>query len=216
MTRQSDVHRNVHAVVQTPFDPKLDELDGSGRSPVHYAAEAGDFDALKMLVAWGCDPTRQTSDAETALDVCLDLGRFEMCDFVLGFETKWDPRPNGYNALDYPAMQGNVPAIKYLISKGASVDGQRGARPPVVWAVQEDQLAAFTALLAAGADPFRTASAVDDETAVSMAADDEKLPFLEVIFETERKDSLASVQSAYEIALAYEQKRAVQFLERFL
>lgn len=85
-------------------DPDIHKLDAGGKYPLHHAADAQDLNALKALVAWGCDPLQQTADGETAFDIALDHGQFEMCTYLMSFEPAFDPRPNGYNALDYPAM----------------------------------------------------------------------------------------------------------------
>ena len=216
MRQQEDAFRKAQSQDLGPYDSDVDRLDANGKSPVHYAAEAGDFDALKALVEWGCDPLAQTGEQEAALDIGLDLGRFDICSFLLTFETEWDPRPNGYNALDYPAMQGDVAAIAFLLEHGAKVNGAGDARPPLVWAVQEGHFDAFLMLLKAGADAYRAGSEPDTETAMSMAAQDDRLAFLEAMLTSEGEAPREHILNAYETALAFGEDRATAFLKDFL
>lgn len=94
-----------------------------------------------------------------------------------------------------------------LISLGASIDGQPGNRPPIVWAVQEGSIGFFSMLLAYEADPFlRSANEFDDETALHLATADGKGEFVKLIIEAEGRaasippaelDRFISVSTAY-------------------
>ncbi len=56
---------------------KVDVRDGSGRTPLHWAAEAGDFDVVRLLIGAGADINAAADDGTTpltALVECLEEG----------------------------------------------------------------------------------------------------------------------------------------------
>lgn len=106
--------------------------------------------------------------------------------------------------------------MSYLLENGARVNGADGTRPPIVWAVQEAQFDAFKILLQAGADVCRAAGELDDETALSMAAEDERLAFLKAIVSSGRAIEAEHLQQVLETAEAYGEERAATYLRRFI
>jgi len=216
MTKQQQVYHSYANYVKIPFKTEFDMLDEEGSSPIHYAAQQTDLDGLRSLIEWGCNAFQPNANGETAFDICLDSSDYEICDFLLSIGEELEPRPTGHNALDYPAMQGDVKGINYLVAKGAFIDGRHDTRPPIVWAVQENQVEAYRVLAIFGAELLRCANDLDDETALSMASDDEHLEILSDVLNRLGGAPTAPIRNAMELAQSYGEMQAAKVLRQAL
>jgi ankyrin repeat protein len=52
---------------------KVDMRDGSGRTPLHWAAEAGNFDVVRLLVGAGADMNVAAEDGATPLAALVEF-----------------------------------------------------------------------------------------------------------------------------------------------
>jgi ankyrin repeat protein len=196
-----------------PFGEILCKQDKDGQLAIHWAAQDGKLEAIKNLVARGVDPREVNKDGLSAFDICLDKHFFNIADWLLENGETLEPRAAGFNALDYPAMQGDVVSTEYLIEKGAAIDGALGEIPPLVWATQEGHFAEVELLLKNGASPFAR-SGGDGQTAVEMAAGVGDMEMVILLLSGMQKDRRAklALTRAIEIAEAYEHWDIAQFI----
>ena len=110
-------------------DGVVDNLNTSteGLSPIYYAAEAGNLEAIKSLIEAGADPQQHgvMKDKQVTLLHCAAAnGRLEVMQFLIN-ECKSDPHAvdsDGATLIHYAAKSGDLEVMKYLITKGANVN----------------------------------------------------------------------------------------------
>lgn len=194
------------------FRKSFAQPDRDGWTAVHHAAMNGELPALERLSAWGLGTKELTPELLDAFDLALDHEHFAVCDWLIINGADLEPRPSGYNALDYPAMNGNLNAVSYLVAKGALVDGVTGSRPPIVWAAQEKHFEVFEKLLKQGASASKFADDLDEVTALTMSAADGSIEFLEAIFRITPAIEPSHLIAAAELAKAYNKQDAERLI----
>ncbi len=122
-----------------------------GATPFLRAAQSGDVELMKYLLAHGADPKIKTSQGETALAVASGIG------WVDGVTFEWSPEENleavkmcldlgidpnaaddmGRTALHGAAHKGRVKVIQMLADAGADLDAHdKGSRDTISGAMQ--------------------------------------------------------------------------------
>lgn len=117
-----------------------------GATPFLRAAQSGDVELMKFLLAHGADPKIKTSQGETALAVAAGIG------WVEGVTYEWSPEENleavkmcldlgidpnaaddqGRTALHGAAHKGRVKVIQMLADAGANLDAHdKGSRDTI-------------------------------------------------------------------------------------
>jgi uncharacterized protein len=123
----------------TEYAQRLNGANATGATPFWRAAQVGDVEAMKMLVAAGADPNIATNEGVTPLSACAGAGFYgnddrtvpagrmpavrylveELHADVNAVDT--NPRV-GYSVVHNAASRGDNEMILYLVSKGARVD----------------------------------------------------------------------------------------------
>jgi ankyrin repeat protein len=151
--------RAVEALVAQGLD--VNEAQGDGMTALHWAAELGELEMAKVLIAAGADMEAVTRiGSYTPLLVAAEEARE---DVVLALiEAGADPharrRPAGTTALHFAAANGSAAAVDALVRAGAEVDARETERgqTPLMFASSENRVEAMQALLAHGAEPSLT------------------------------------------------------------
>jgi uncharacterized protein len=133
----------------TTYGFDLDSLDPSGATPFWRAAQAGDLDAMRLLVSHGADPKLSATDGVTPLlalagdgfhgndAIVVPAGRMPALRYLVeelkaevnavdekgGAATSiLHQNTRAYSAVHAAAARGDNEMIEYLVSKGARVD----------------------------------------------------------------------------------------------
>jgi ankyrin repeat protein len=123
----------------TEYAGKLTSVNSVGATPFWRAAQVGDVDAMKLLVARGADPSIETSEGVTPLAACtgqgfygnddrtVPAGRMPAVKYLVeqlnADVNSVDRNPRGgYTPLHNAAARGDNEMILYLVAKGAKVD----------------------------------------------------------------------------------------------
>jgi len=138
------IRRQMLAITGT-----LEWVDFTGQTPFIRAALAGDVTAMKLLLAHGADPKLATWGGTTALmaaagvnwviDQTYDEGPKALVEAVqlcadLGLDVN-AVNSMGLTALHGAANRGSDDIIRFLVSRGATVDAQdKEGRSPLTWA----------------------------------------------------------------------------------
>jgi ankyrin repeat protein len=125
----------------TRYGPDREGIDPAGAAPFWRAAEAGDVDAMRLLVAHGADPATKTSEGVSPLMVLAGAGyrgkdettvlagRMPALRYLVeelhADVNETDAKAGnarGYTAIHNAAARGDNEMILYLVSKGGRVD----------------------------------------------------------------------------------------------
>ncbi len=130
---------------------------GDGTTQLHEAAEAGDLERVRALIAAGADVDATTRlGAYTPLHLAAAAGRGDAARALIdaGADVHATTETGDVVALHFAAAAGDPTLVRALLAAGADVDARESSRgqTPLVFAVAEDRLDAVRALLEGGAD----------------------------------------------------------------
>jgi len=137
--------------------PGLGWIQKGGFTPFLFAAQQGDLESGKLLLAAGSDMNDRTSVGDTALMLAIHNDRTAFAAFLLDKGADPNATGMGYTALHLAAARRNLEIVKALLARGANPNVQltRG-EPFTEGSANLDQLPEY--LL--GATPFLLASAL--------------------------------------------------------
>lgn len=96
------------------LEKALNDLDDCGLNLVHWAADRGFVDILKILLSYGINVDLTDSENQTALHYAVSCGHVECVELLLANGAKADIKDN--DGVD-PLSLANDDAIKKLLSK---------------------------------------------------------------------------------------------------
>ena len=136
---------------------ECDELDGYGKSALHWASAAGREDWVVALLRAGANPNIADQRGMTALHEAV-VGKHISVVRVLvetGADVRYQERMRGRSALHFAAMFGNAKLVKILCENGAKHElrDRWDGFTPLMSAVAKGQLETTETLLDCGADP---------------------------------------------------------------
>jgi ankyrin repeat protein len=150
------------------------DVDASGATALHRAAEAGDATAVERLIRGGGDVNAASRYRVTPLAIATLRGNEAIVRLLLAAGAN----PHVVMGAGEPiiltaARTGNVPVLKALIDAGADVNARERfyGQTPIMWAAIEDHAAAIHALAAAGADVNARANILEGEPTWRYGAD---------------------------------------------
>ncbi len=130
-------------------------IDSEGLTPLHQASNAGNADAVKLLLEIGANPNsvQQPKGLATPLHLASENGHTAVVKLLLDAKADVDP-VDALKAtpLVYASKKGHVDIIKLLLSAGADVNAPAiMLGTPITIAAREGQVDAVKILLKAGA-----------------------------------------------------------------
>jgi ankyrin repeat protein len=133
----------------------VNEPQGDGATPLHWAAFWGDLDTAGMLIRSGADANVTNDLGVTPLALACGNGDASMVEVLLSAGA--DPNataPSRPPALMLCARTGDVQAVKQLLAHGADVDASEPSRSQtaLMWAVAQRHAEVVRELTAHGAD----------------------------------------------------------------
>jgi len=145
------------AARQLPDGVDPHHVSGDGSTHLHDAAEAGDIELVRALLAAGAevDPTTRIG-AYTPLHLAAAADRAEVVVALL--EAGADPaaatETGEVQALHFAAAAGNVKAIRALLDAGADVNAREttAGQTPLIFAASKNRVDAVRALIEASAE----------------------------------------------------------------
>lgn len=105
-------------------DPGLvNSKDDRQCTPLHFAADQGQTEVARYLMAQGADIAARDVDGDTPLHWAASAGQQEMIELLMTNGALVDARNNGQaTPLVYAAMRGHEDAARLLIANGAEVN----------------------------------------------------------------------------------------------
>jgi ankyrin repeat protein len=144
----------LRALLARRADVNATQVDGA--TALHWAVYRDNAEAADLLLAAGARPGTANRTGATPLGMAALYGNPVMVDKLLkaGADAK-SRGPNGETMVMIAARNGRADVIKLLVEAGADVNAREPLRgtTALMWAVEQKNAEAVSALLAAGADP---------------------------------------------------------------
>ena len=158
------VRRGFPAVVETLLDAKADvnAADSDGDTALHEAVDRGNDKITRLLLAAGANPNAKNQNGSTPLMYAPASASVDILKQLLAAGA--DPNltnNSGRTTLSYAAKSGSLPKLQLLLAAKADPNGGP-LDLPLMFAINNRDLAAAECLLKAGANP-NVISAVDGE-----------------------------------------------------
>jgi hypothetical protein len=146
----------------------VNAVSKNGFSPLLFAAQRGDVDSAKALLAAKADPQFKAKDGGTAFLIALARGKEGVTRLMLDYGADVNaPDSSGNVPLHEAIRQGRTELVKDLVARGADVNartqgggrgtaggrGGRGGMTAFLVAAETGDVAMIQALVALGADP---------------------------------------------------------------
>ena len=160
--------------------------DRAGGTPLMYAAEDGDCQMVRRLLAAGAVVSGMPDDPWTPLAAAATMGQTEVVEILLGAGARVDQRVIARRtALHLAAAASHEITVAMLLKHGAAVDARDVmARTPLLMAMDADEEAALPCvrrLVDSGADV--NAADADGATALMAAATDGREQLVNVLLD---------------------------------
>lgn len=155
------------------YGADLEQPDGAGNTPLHWAAQHGAPDSIEWLISKKANLEARTSDSKqrTPLHIAAQAGRLDIAKILLNAgadnEAAMKP-PSGRTALHIATEENNIDLVKELLARKANVDpiykfdpiadailammGGSSDMTPLMMATEKEHLEIMKLLLKAGAD----------------------------------------------------------------
>jgi hypothetical protein len=128
--------------------------DGDGATPLHWAANGGNLDMMRLLIQNGANVNQRQNNGWTPAHSAADGDRYESIRILM--EQGADVNAlsqNGNAPIHVAAMSGRCGAIEFLHTAGVDVDSPNtDGNTPLAVAAWYGQMAAGRLLIAVGAD----------------------------------------------------------------
>ena len=143
-----------------------------GFTPLLFAAQYGDVETVRLLLAAGADVKETAPDGESAVVIAAHMGQSEVGAVLLDSGADANAAGAGYSALHIAAARGDVALMRALLAHGADpnarvtkgtptkrvrsgheLDQRMLGATPFIVATGSGQLEAMKLLVAKGADP---------------------------------------------------------------
>lgn len=147
------VQVSTQAIASNDFD--VDSKNDASRTPLSFAAETGDFAAVRLLLEKGAQLEIADQDGLTPLLWAADNGHVAIVLLLLdkGARIEATDQIYGRTPLSWAASKGHQAVVKLLLDRDADVDAaDNSRRTPLSWAASRGHEATVRLLMQYGAD----------------------------------------------------------------
>ena len=101
----------------------LDTVDSTGRSPLSWAAQRGEIEAVRVLLEYGADPNNSDNTGATPLHYAAQAKTPECLLMLIEYRARITQQRRGWTALHYAcAFHDDLSFVKPLLNCGADVN----------------------------------------------------------------------------------------------
>ena len=97
--------------------------DNSGRTPLHFSAQSGNFELFQFFLDRGADIYVKANNGSNCLHFAADKGKLNICKFLLeehNFDINYTNNEK-FTALHLSARNGSFALFSYLLEKGSEI-----------------------------------------------------------------------------------------------
>lgn len=141
------------ALLEIPNSNNIEVRDKLGRTPLHLAAKAGDWDKVKLLCDYGADIEVQDMDGCTPMFLATQSGKLSVVTLLLYYGANINVKDmDGRTPLHSAAQEGNLDMVQFLLSRCAKIELlDRFAYTPILSAARSGKWSAVKLLIDKGA-----------------------------------------------------------------
>jgi uncharacterized protein len=130
------------------------QIEAGGSTALVFAAQAGDVESARLLLAAGANVDDRAADGNSALVLSAFAGHGDVARVLIDAGADVNAAGAGYTALHAAALRGDLATVKALLAKGAGPDAQLTRGSPVrrfgsQWALPTPMTGATPLLVAA-------------------------------------------------------------------
>jgi uncharacterized protein len=107
------------------------QIEGGGSTALLFAAQAGDVESAKLLLAAGANPNDSGADGNAAIVLAAFTGNGPIVPVLLDAGADPDSSGAGYTALHAAVLRSDLATVKALLAKGANPNAQITKGSPV-------------------------------------------------------------------------------------
>jgi ankyrin repeat protein len=159
--------------------PGLRWINKGGMTALHFAAQQGDLESVKLLVEAGSNVNATTGIGYTSMMIATRMDEFDVVHYLLGKGANPNVDEAGHTVLHLAVARTNLPLVQALITKGADVNARLVKGSPDAEGTRSfNQLPEFLA----GATPYLLASGLNQREmmrALAAAGANTRTPMLD-------------------------------------
>ena len=132
----------------------LDTVDSIGRSPLSWAAQRGDAEAVRVLLEYGADPNNNDSTKMTPLHYAAQAKTPRCLVLLIEYGVRITQQTKGWNALHYACtFHDDLAYVKPLLDCGADINKRTYVgKTALSLAILQNHLRSVAFLIRTGAD----------------------------------------------------------------
>ena len=133
----------------------LDAVDFTGRSPLSWAAQRGEAEAVRLILEYGADPNNSDNTKATPLHYAAQAKIPTCLLLLIQYGAKITQQNRGWTALHYAcSFHDDLTYIEPLLGHGADIDKRTYVgKTALSLAILQNHLRTASFLLSIGADP---------------------------------------------------------------
>ena len=139
------------------YGANIDQPDGAGRNPLHWAAQHGKSGTVEWLISKKANTEARTKDKHrrTALHIAVEGGHLKVSKLLLDAGSDKDAAmeyPPGMTALHIATEKNSIDLVKELLARKANVDPMCNNGTPLSIATRNENMEIIRLLLDSGAN----------------------------------------------------------------
>jgi ankyrin repeat protein len=136
-----------------PLVKQPPDFDGTGWTPLHFAADASHSNLVSQFLAAKADPNAADASGQTPLDVAASRNRGDLVQLLLRRGAKLRSGDGFTTPLHHAVRHYNTSLIEALLRHGARIEARDEiGRTPLAWACDQRNLPLIELLLKRGAN----------------------------------------------------------------
>lgn len=116
----------VESILSGQGKKNVNAIDDSGWTSLHYAAQNGNLDMVKLLIKNGAEFKAMDKDGRAPIHIAAFYGRTNIVEFFIDSKIPidWKSDKSGITPLHWAAEGGHLNASRFLVAQGANINAK--------------------------------------------------------------------------------------------